>query len=171
MLLWGALCVLLPAPRVLDGCGRGGGECLDPVSQCFAGACQCCGPCFVADVLLVEDDAECFGVFRGGGDGLLCAAEQGGLTLSLVDQLVAADALEDWLGPTLAGDGGCARGEAPNEPNCFGCSVVEHCCCCLTLVFVSALDDCAEGAAVGMLAECCAQVVVLDDGVGPVLAA
>ena len=84
----GALCVLLPAPRVLYGCCRGGGERLDPVSQCFAGAFQCCDPFFVADVLLVEDDADCFSVFRGGGDGLLCAAEQGGFTLSLVDQFV-----------------------------------------------------------------------------------
>ena len=56
----GALYVLLPAPRVLYGCCRGGGERLDPVSQCFAGAFQCCDPCFVADVLLVEDDAESF---------------------------------------------------------------------------------------------------------------
>ena len=63
MLLWGPYtCCFQPH---VYGCCRGGGERLDPVSQCFAGAFQCCDPCFVADVLLVEDDAECFGVFRG----------------------------------------------------------------------------------------------------------
>ena len=36
-------------------------------------------------------------------------------------------------------------GEAPNDPDCFWGGVVEHCCCCLSLFFLSALDDCSEG--------------------------
>eukprot|EP00435_Cladocopium_sp_Y103_P006387 s6007_g2.t1 len=123
----GAGCFSFPAPSDLDGWGNVRWQGLDPFAQGFAGAL--CGQFAGA----------------GAGAGVLGGASQEcWVLLPIVDQLDAADPLQQWFVAALAWQGCFGICLAPNDPCClWGCGCKHRCGCCSLLLAV-ALDDGSE---------------------------